>query len=493
MKKYFISLFIIISSLCGRVHAQSNLVPDITFGNSALADTKLVQPIGMDFDPTGEFIYIADNQNHNVKKYTRFGVYAATIGTSGKGAGQLQNPWDVKVDNSGNIWVVNSGNGTVIKYNASGTFVAEYGSMGSGDGKLYYPRAIEIDATGNFYVLEQYSGRIQKFNSSGVYQSQFGNAGAVKLNNPQDMAIDKNGNFWVANYGGNNIFKYNSSGVYQSSFGNAGFGDGQFFQLEGIDIDNSNAIYVCDDNRTQVFNTDGEFQYAIPERGYRILVKPNAKAIYWSNTSSIVKYADAPIMQVEDDKNIIVTGSNNSFGTLPYGKDSVLIYTIKNNAEEGILMLTEDVAITQLSGNSFSIQTASLAKSILPGSSSTFTVKYTANAVAKSSAAVRITNNSADDPTFSMTVNGSGSLATSLSGATAVKTVTVYPNPASDYLNIDLEQIDLIQLFNIQGEEVSVQKSLDNAQLRLGNLSKGVYMLRVKQNETIYMQRIMVY
>jgi hypothetical protein len=140
-----------------------------------------VQPYGIALDARGN-IYVTNvypfNGGFNVVKFNGSGVYMATIGSSGSGNGQFNDPQNVAIDASGNIYVADSGNNRIEKFGPNGKYLSQFGSFGSGDGQFSYPVGLAFDNGGNIYVSDVGNNRIQKFDSDGKYLSQFGSYGS---------------------------------------------------------------------------------------------------------------------------------------------------------------------------------------------------------------------------------------------------------------------------------------------------------------------------
>jgi hypothetical protein len=77
--------------------------------------------------------------------------------------------------------------------------------------------------------------------------------------------------------------------------------------------------------------------------------------------------------------------------------------------------------------------------------------------------------------------------------------ISVYPNPASDIVNIDLGQnagrFDNIELFDIRGRLVAKQ-SLDNqlqqTQIEVNTFNSGVYLLKVSSDSETFTTKVIV-
>lgn len=67
----------------------------------------------------------------------------------------------------------------------------------------------------------------------------------------------------------------------------------------------------------------------------------------------------------------------------------------------------------------------------------------------------------------------------------------IYPNPANNYLTIELQQKSEIEILNPHGQIIMTTNNKDNkATINLENLSNGVYFLRVKTNKEVITKKI---
>jgi len=68
----------------------------------------------------------------------------------------------------------------------------------------------------------------------------------------------------------------------------------------------------------------------------------------------------------------------------------------------------------------------------------------------------------------------------------------VYPNPANSVLYLSgIETMEQISVCNLSGEEVYVKQGFTN-QIHLDNMPNGIYLLKVKTNTQMYIQRFVV-
>jgi len=92
-------------------------------------------------------------------------------GVSGSGSDLFDQPTDVVVAPSGDIFVTDSHrkgkNNRVVKFDRTGKFLKEWGSKGSGPGQLSEPHTIAMDSRGRLFVGDRENNRIQIFDQDG--------------------------------------------------------------------------------------------------------------------------------------------------------------------------------------------------------------------------------------------------------------------------------------------------------------------------------------
>jgi len=178
-------------------------------------------PTGVAVDSSGN-VYVADSENHTIRKITAAGVVSTFTGTGSVGrldgtgsAASFRYPFGVAVDSIGNVYVADYYNSTIRKITAAGvvsTF-AGTGSVGRLDGtgsaaSFYYPYGVAVDSSGNVYVADTFNNTIRKITSAGVVSTLAGTAGstgstddtgaAASFRYPSGVAVDSSGNVYVA-------------------------------------------------------------------------------------------------------------------------------------------------------------------------------------------------------------------------------------------------------------------------------------------------------
>ena len=249
------------------------------FADGNIADARFYQPTGVAVDAAGN-IYVADSQNHRIRKITPGGVVStlAGSGTAGSGEGdgtaaQFNSPRAVAVDATGNVYVADGINNKIRKITPAGTVstLAGSGASGFADGdginaKFYFPKGIALDASGNIYVADDINHRIRKVTPTGTVTTIAGSTSGsddgdginAKFHGPRGVALDAAGNIYVADAGNHRIRMITPSGTVSTIAGSTlgvteGIGTAAKFNTpSGITVDGSGNIYVADDENERI-------------------------------------------------------------------------------------------------------------------------------------------------------------------------------------------------------------------------------------------------
>jgi tripartite motif-containing protein 71 len=173
-------------------------------------------------------------------------LFASSLGSSGSGNGQLNQPADAAVDAKGNVWVVDRINNRLVEFDEAGDFVRTAGSTGSGAGQLSSPSAIAIDSLGNINVTDTANNRIVRFDGNGVFTSVLGwNVNKTKVEGGGTQ-LEKN--------------RCAASSGHACQAGSAGSGEGQISEPIGITTTGGQNFFVVEraSNRVEKFNPQGE-------------------------------------------------------------------------------------------------------------------------------------------------------------------------------------------------------------------------------------------
>jgi hypothetical protein len=193
-------------------------------------------------------VYVADQDNHTIRKITPAGVVSTLAGSAGVtgstdgtgAAARFSGTAGVAVDGAGNVYAAEFVNSTVRKITAAGvvtTLAGTAGVTGSADGtgaaaRFNTPFGVATDSAGNVYVADTINHTIRKITPAGVVSTLAGTAGvtgstdgtgaAARFNSPGGVAVDGAGNVYVADGSNHTIRKITSAGVVSTVVGVAG-------------------------------------------------------------------------------------------------------------------------------------------------------------------------------------------------------------------------------------------------------------------------------
>jgi serine/threonine protein kinase/sugar lactone lactonase YvrE len=261
------------------------------FGTSA----RFNNPIGVAVDGSSN-LYIADSNNHCIRKITPSRVVTTIAGSGMTGQGSLldetgtnarfNRPTGIAVDSFGTIaYIVDYGNNRVRKVIiASGivTTLTGNGAIGYLDNsadtsKVVSPPGIVLDTAGNLFIGDSYNNRIRKISSSGDISTYAGDTvsgladniyytmypGASKFFSPGGVALDLAGNLYVADSWNQRIRKISPEGAVVTIAGSGnsgqdgGFENGvgtvaKFNRPYGIAVDTSGNVYIADSANNRI-------------------------------------------------------------------------------------------------------------------------------------------------------------------------------------------------------------------------------------------------
>ena len=227
-----------------------------TFGTKGSGNGQLSVAVGVTVDKDG-YIYVADQCNHRIQKFSPEGEFVATVGRFENNRLQFNNPLGIVYNHrDNNLYVADQSNHRIQVLTTDLRFVNTFGTQGSGNGKFQNPFGIAFDDANNLYVTDYGSDRIQVLTTEGQFLKTFSQkANGQRLNRPWAIAIDSSNTVYVSENGPDCVSVFTSQGDYITTFGGRGSEKGQFKGIYGLSINNSDSIIASDhgNGRLQIY------------------------------------------------------------------------------------------------------------------------------------------------------------------------------------------------------------------------------------------------
>lgn len=197
----------VVSTLAGSPTARGN-----ADGTGAAATFQ--SPAGLALDPAGN-VYLADTQNHTIRRVTPAGVVTTLAGAAGSPgsadgtgtAARFNQPRGVAVAAGGDLWVADTGNNLLRRVTPSGvvtTVAGVSGISGSSDGAgsaalFNQPTGLASDSSGNLYIADTGNSAIRRLAPNGqvttlaglstVAGLKDGTGSTAWFNQPRDLVV----------------------------------------------------------------------------------------------------------------------------------------------------------------------------------------------------------------------------------------------------------------------------------------------------------------
>ncbi|MFI6107547.1 RICIN domain-containing protein [Streptomyces sp. NPDC051310] len=264
--------------------------------NEPAVSARLNLPYGMAVDSSGT-IYISEYKGHRVRKITTDGKISTVAGTGASDFGgdggsatdaHLNGPRDVVVDSVGNLYIADGNNHRVRKVTAdgkistvAGTGTPDFGGDGGSatDAHLNTPRGVAVDSAGILYIADSDNHRVRKVTADGKISTvagtgtpDFGGDGGfatdAHLNGPRGVAVDNVGNLYIADHANHRVRKVTAEGKISTVAGTGtegSDGDGgpaisaQLYSPAGLVVDSTGTLYISEYNghRVRKVTADG--------------------------------------------------------------------------------------------------------------------------------------------------------------------------------------------------------------------------------------------
>ncbi|MBI2505708.1 MAG: SMP-30/gluconolactonase/LRE family protein, partial [Candidatus Latescibacteria bacterium] len=261
-------------------------------GGPAL-NASLYQPFGLAYDPRGN-LYIADRRNHLVRRVRPDGIIERVAGTGVPGFGGdggpgrlalCNQPAGLAFDSQGSLYIADSDNHRIRKLSPDGTIqtVAGTGMPGfGGDGGpalialLDQPAGLAFDSRGSLYIADSANRRIRKLSPDGTIQTVAGTSRNIPpgeggpalesaLSFPIDLSFGPGDLLFIADAGSHRVYTLDREGLLRSLAGTGSPGQGldgalagrtALSQPLGLVADNSGGVYIADTGNGRLVHMD---------------------------------------------------------------------------------------------------------------------------------------------------------------------------------------------------------------------------------------------
>jgi TonB family protein len=199
-------------------------------------------PTGLAVDRDGN-VYVADAGRSIIYKINSTGTTMSVFAGDGKdgfqgdggpaSSSQFNVPYDLAMDDAGNLYIADTGNSRIRRITPSGTIstVAGNGTAGfSGDGgaataaQLNKPLGIAVDPEGTLYIADTDNARIRSVSPDGIirtvagtgvttFSGDGGPAISAQIGLPYDVAVDRSRNIFLADDRNQRVRKIAPDGV----------------------------------------------------------------------------------------------------------------------------------------------------------------------------------------------------------------------------------------------------------------------------------------
>ena len=227
-------------------------------------------PSAVAVDTNGN-LFIADTFNYRIRKVDTNGTITTVAGNGssfspyGDGGAAtnaaLPTPTSVALDGSGNLYIADSQNHTIRKVDTFGNISTVAGinsALGSFSGDnfsaksahLNAPSSVAVDKAGNLFIADTFNYRIRKVtaatqnistiagNGTAGYAGDGGSATSAKISAAYGIAADTHGNVFVAD-AGNQVIRKITNGIITTVAGNGVFG----YASDGSTATNASLAY----------------------------------------------------------------------------------------------------------------------------------------------------------------------------------------------------------------------------------------------------------
>ncbi len=162
-------------------------------------------------------LYFTDADTRVFKYNSTFELLQTWGGINGTAPGEFRGTVDIQIDENGCIYVADEYNHRIQRFSSTFSYLNSIGSFGSEEGQLKYPFKIELGLNNAVYVLDSQDNWIHAFSRDGTFLERW------PIPSGRDIAVDENGIVFLAfsndyPFDQVTVNKYSSEGMLLSSW-----------------------------------------------------------------------------------------------------------------------------------------------------------------------------------------------------------------------------------------------------------------------------------
>jgi DNA-binding beta-propeller fold protein YncE len=195
------------------------------------------------------FVWVTDNADNIVQKYTIDGELLLTLGQKGVAGDNasrdaFDGPADVFVDDDGSVYVADGyRNSRIVQFSADGTFIrAIGGTSGDGPGEFDLPHSVVVDSEGRIIVADAGNSRMQVFDNEGNFVEEWTDFPSTPRG---AVDIDADDTLYISHVDSEAVTIMRDGEVLEVVYGLEG-------RPHGVTVDNDGNIYVANTGNRMV-------------------------------------------------------------------------------------------------------------------------------------------------------------------------------------------------------------------------------------------------
>ena len=234
------ALLLAMAILCftSGANATAPLVAQFIAAQSVLPTSQLEYPYRVAVDASGN-LYISDTQANEVLKET-WSQSTQTYTESVVVSTGLATPYGIAVDSSGNVYIADNGHNRVVKETP---LAGSYSQTVVSTTALSYPTGVATDSSGNVYIADTGHGRILKEAPSGSSYTETALTYNSNFAQITGIAVDSSGDIFVSDIDNNAVYEetYSAGSYTPSTIATSGLN-----YPYDIAVDGSGNLYISD-------------------------------------------------------------------------------------------------------------------------------------------------------------------------------------------------------------------------------------------------------